>query len=134
MVDKIIELEIDKRVVGVKSVTVNEPFFPGHFPGQPVMPGVLIVETLAQVSGILILNALKDPENYIVMFMSINNVKFRKPVVPGDQLILEAELVTQKTKYFSAKGIAYVDGNVVAEAEFMGAIVPKVNNTSGSNK
>ena len=92
------------------------------------MPGVLIVEAMAQVSGILILNALKDPENYIVMFMSINNVKFRKPVVPGDQLVMEAELITQKTKYFSAKGTAYVDNNVVAEAEFMGAIVPKEKN------
>jgi len=80
---------------------------------------------MAQVSGILVLNALKDPENHLVMFMSINNAKFRKPVVPGDQLVLEAELVNQKTKYFSIKGTAFVDGKVVAEAEFMGAIVPR---------
>jgi UDP-3-O-[3-hydroxymyristoyl] N-acetylglucosamine deacetylase / 3-hydroxyacyl-[acyl-carrier-protein] dehydratase len=125
MVDKIVELDLDKKVVGIKSVTVNEPFFQGHFPGQPVMPGVLIIEAMAQVSGILVLNALKDPENHLVMFMSINNAKFRKPVVPGDQLVLEAELVNQKTKYFSIKGTAFVDGKVVAEAEFMGAIVPR---------
>lgn len=128
MVDKIIDLEMDKRVVGVKSVSINEPFFEGHFPGQPVMPGVLIVEALAQVSGILILNSLKDPENHLVLFMSINNAKFRKPVVPGDQIILEAELISKKSKYFSAKGIAYVNDVVVAEAEFMGAIVPKEQN------
>ena len=127
MVDKIVELEIGKRVVGIKSVTVNEPFFPGHFPGQPVMPGVLIVEAMAQVSGILVLNDLKEPEKYLVMFMSINNAKFRKPVLPGDQLVLEAELVNKKTRYFSIKGTAYVDNNVVAEAEFMGAIVPREN-------
>jgi UDP-3-O-[3-hydroxymyristoyl] N-acetylglucosamine deacetylase / 3-hydroxyacyl-[acyl-carrier-protein] dehydratase len=125
LVDKIVELELDKKVVGIKSVTVNEPFFQGHFPGQPVMPGVLIIEAMAQVSGILVLNNLKDPENHLVMFMSINNAKFRKPVVPGDQLVLEAELVNQKTKYFSIKGTAYVDDKVVAEAEFMGAIVPR---------
>lgn len=128
MVDKITELEMDKRVVGVKSVSINEPFFQGHFPGQPVMPGVLIVEALAQVSGILILNSIKDSENSLVYFMSINNAKFRKPVVPGDQIILEAELISKKSKYFSARGIAYVDDTVVAEAEFMGAIVPKENN------
>jgi len=127
LVDKIIDLELDKRVVGVKCVTINEPFFPGHFPGQPIMPGVLIIEAMAQVSGILVLNSFIDPANHLVYFMSINNAKFRKPVVPGDQLILEAEIISKKTKYFSIKGSAYVDGNLVAEAEFMGAIVDKEN-------
>jgi len=125
MVDKIIELELDKKVVGVKSVTVNEPFFQGHFPGQPIMPGVLIVEAMAQVSGILILNSLKDPNDHLVFFMSINNAKFRKPVVPGDQIFLEAEVLTKKSKYFSIKGTAYVNNELVAEAEFVGAIVDK---------
>ena len=125
MVDKIVELELDKKVVGVKSVTVNEPFFQGHFPGQAIMPGVLIIEAMAQVSGILILNSFMDPENHIVMFMSINNAKFRKPVVPGDQLYLEAEVLSKKSKYFSIKGSAYVNNDLVAEAEFMGAIVEK---------
>ncbi|MDF1610719.1 MAG: bifunctional UDP-3-O-[3-hydroxymyristoyl] N-acetylglucosamine deacetylase/3-hydroxyacyl-ACP dehydratase [Stygiobacter sp.] len=126
LVDKIIHLEMDKKVVGIKNVTINEPFFNGHFPGQPVMPGVLIVEALAQVSGILLLNTFTDPENHLVYFMSINNAKFRKPVSPGDQLTLEADLVNIKGgKYFSLKGAAFVDGNLVAEAEFMAAMVPK---------
>ena len=117
---------MDKKVVGIKNVTINEPFFNGHFPGQPVMPGVLIVEALAQVSGILLLNTFTDPENHLVYFMSINNAKFRKPVSPGDQLTLEADLVNIKGgKYFSLKGAAFVDGNLVAEAEFMAAMVPK---------
>jgi UDP-3-O-[3-hydroxymyristoyl] N-acetylglucosamine deacetylase/3-hydroxyacyl-[acyl-carrier-protein] dehydratase len=125
LVDKIIELDLDKKVVGVKSVTINEPFFQGHFPGQPIMPGVLIIEAMAQVSGILILNTFLDPENHLVMFMSINNAKFRKPVVPGDQLYLEAEVISKKSKYFSIKGSAYVNKDLVAEAEFMGAITNK---------
>ncbi|MCX6168736.1 MAG: bifunctional UDP-3-O-[3-hydroxymyristoyl] N-acetylglucosamine deacetylase/3-hydroxyacyl-ACP dehydratase [Ignavibacteriales bacterium] len=127
LVDKIVELDLDKKVVGVKSVTINEPFFQGHFPGQPIMPGVLIVEAMAQVSGILILNSFLDPENHLVMFMSINHAKFRKPVVPGDQLYLEAEVISKKSKYFSIKGSAYVNNDLVAEAEFMGAITNKEN-------
>ncbi|MFA7227953.1 MAG: bifunctional UDP-3-O-[3-hydroxymyristoyl] N-acetylglucosamine deacetylase/3-hydroxyacyl-ACP dehydratase [Melioribacteraceae bacterium] len=127
LVDKIVELDLDKKVVGVKSVTINEPFFQGHFPGQPIMPGVLIVEAMAQVSGILILNSFMDPENHLVMFMSINNAKFRRPVVPGDQLYLEAEVISKKSKYFSIKGSAFVNNDLVAEAEFMGAITNKEN-------
>ena len=127
LVDKIIDLELDKKVVGVKCVSINEPFFEGHFPGQPIMPGVLILEALAQVSGILILNSLKNPSDNLVYFMSINNAKFRKPVVPGDQLYLEAEVTSKKSKYFSAKCAAYVDNVLVAEAEFMGAVMLKNN-------
>lgn len=128
LVDKIVSLELDKKIVGIKNITVNEPFFNGHFPGHPVMPGVLIIEALAQVGGILLLNSFVDPENHLVYFMSINNARFRKPVTPGDQIFLESELVGNKSgKYFSLKGAAYVDGNLVAEAEFMAAMVPKEN-------
>lgn len=132
MVDKITELEFDKKVIGVKSVTINELFFQGHFPGQPVMPGVLIVEAIAQCCGILLLNSLPNPEEKLVYFMTINNVKFRKPVVPGDQLVLEAEVVDKKSKYIVAKGKAYVDGRIVTEAEFVAAIVDKNEQNNGS--
>ncbi len=125
MVDKIIQLELEKKVVGVKSVTINEPFFVGHFPGQPIMPGVLIVEAMAQTSGILILNSLPDFEKKLVFFMQMNNVKFRKPVVPGDQLYLEVELVNKRSKVFIMKGKAFVNGVLVAEAEFMAGVVDR---------
>lgn len=125
MVDKIVELKMGERVVGVKSVTINEQFFTGHFPGQMVMPGVLILEALAQSGGILLLNSIEDFENSLVYFMAINNAKFRKPVVPGDQIILEVDLVNQRSKTFMMKGRALVDGNVVAEADFTAAVVPK---------
>lgn len=130
LVDKIVELEMDKRVVGVKSVSINEPFFQGHFPGQPVMPGVLIIEAMAQCGGILLLNAFIDPSKKLFYFMSINNAKFRKPVVPGDQLVLELELVQKKAKYFVMRGKAYVDNKIVAEADMTAAVVDIENNPS----
>jgi UDP-3-O-[3-hydroxymyristoyl] N-acetylglucosamine deacetylase / 3-hydroxyacyl-[acyl-carrier-protein] dehydratase len=123
LVDKIIHLELDKKVIGVKSVTVNEPFFQGHFPGQPIMPGVLILESLAQTGGILLLNSFPNPEEKLVLFMQINNAKFRKQVVPGDQLFLEVELTNKKSKVVKMYGRAFVNDNLVAEAEFMAAIV-----------
>jgi len=125
MVDKIIQLELEKKVVGVKSVTINEPFFVGHFPGQPIMPGVLIIEAMAQTSGILILNSLPDFEKKLVYFMQMNNVKFRKPVVPGDQLFLEVELVNKRSKVFMMTGKAYVNDILVAEADFMAGVVDR---------
>jgi UDP-3-O-[3-hydroxymyristoyl] N-acetylglucosamine deacetylase / 3-hydroxyacyl-[acyl-carrier-protein] dehydratase len=124
-VDKIIKLELEKKVIGVKSVTINEPFFEGHFPGQPIMPGVLIVEAMAQTSGILILNSLPNFEEKLVYFMQINNVKFRKPVVPGDQLFLEVEFVSKRSKIFIMKGKAFVNEQLVAEAEFMAGVVDR---------
>ncbi len=125
MVDKIIQLELEKKVVGVKSVSINEPFFVGHFPGQPIMPGVLIIEAMAQTSGILILNSLPNFEEKLVYFMQMNNVKFRKPVVPGDQLFLEVELVTKRSKVFMMKGKAFVNDILVAEADFMAGVVDR---------
>lgn len=134
LVDKIIHLELDKKVVGVKSVTVNEPFFPGHFPGQPIMPGVLILESMAQTGGILLLNAFPDPAEKLVYFMQINNAKFRKPVVPGDQLVLEIELTNKKSKVVMMSGKAYVGDLLVAEADFMAGIVDKEQSESDNKK
>ncbi len=128
LVDKIVHLELDKKVIGIKNVTINEHFFQGHFPGQPVMPGVLIIEAMAQCGGILLLNSIKDPENHIVLFMSINNVKFRKTVTPGDQLRLEVEMVSKKSKYFSVRGHAFVENTLVAEGDFMAAVIPRESN------
>ncbi len=128
MVDKIIHLELDKKVIGVKSVTINEPFFQGHFPGQPVMPGVLILEAMAQAGGALLLNSFMNPEEKLVYFMQINNAKFRKPVVPGDQLYLEIELTNKKSKVMMFSGKAYVDNNLVAEADFMAGVVDREEN------
>jgi UDP-3-O-[3-hydroxymyristoyl] N-acetylglucosamine deacetylase/3-hydroxyacyl-[acyl-carrier-protein] dehydratase len=137
LVDKIIDFQMDERVVGVKNVTMNEPFFEGHFPGQPIMPGVLIVEALAQTGGVLMLNGIENPGNKIVLFMAINNVKFRKPVVPGDQLILEVQVLTRRSKVMQIRGQAFVDGNVVAEGEFTAAVVDREEGktiTSGTSK
>lgn len=125
LVDKIIDFQLDERVVGVKNVTLNEPFFQGHFPNQPVMPGVLIVEAMAQAGGILMLNGLENPGNKLVYFMSINNVKFRRPVVPGDQLVVDVEMVSRRSKFIQIRGKAFVDGNLVAEGDFSAAIVDR---------
>ncbi len=125
LVDKIVDFELDKRVVGVKSVTFNELFFQGHFPGQPVMPGVLIVEALAQAGGILLLNGIENPGNKLVYFMAMNNVKFRRTVVPGDQLFLDVEMVSRRSKVIQVKGKAFVDGGLVAEGDFTAIIVDR---------
>jgi len=125
LVDRITEFKIDESVVGVKNVTVNEPFFEGHFPGQPVMPGVLIIEAMAQTGGILLLNGVENPGDKLVFFMSINNAKFRRPVVPGDQLVFELKMVTRKSRICTMSGKAYVDGTLVAEADLMASIIDR---------
>jgi UDP-3-O-[3-hydroxymyristoyl] N-acetylglucosamine deacetylase/3-hydroxyacyl-[acyl-carrier-protein] dehydratase len=122
LVDRILEIEQGKRVVGLKNVTINEPFFQGHFPGHPIMPGVLIIEAMAQVGGMLLLGAIPEPENKVVYFTTLNNVKWRRPVKPGDQLRFELQLLQVRGPIAKMSGVARVDGEVVAEAE-MGAMV-----------
>jgi UDP-3-O-[3-hydroxymyristoyl] N-acetylglucosamine deacetylase/3-hydroxyacyl-[acyl-carrier-protein] dehydratase len=121
LVDRIIEAEGD-RIVGIKNVTINEPFFQGHFPGHPIMPGVLILEAMAQIGGILLVNSVENKDNKVVYFMSLDNVKFRRPVKPGDQLRCELVMTQVRNRTCRMKGVATVDGEVVAEAE-MAAIV-----------
>jgi 3-hydroxyacyl-[acyl-carrier-protein] dehydratase len=117
-VDRVLEIEPGKRLVAIKNVSFDEHFFQGHFPGKPIMPGVLIVEAMAQASGILVHKTVESDDN-MVYFMSIDKVKFRRPVVPGDQLVLEVEPLQVRGKVYKFKGEAKVDGKVVCEAEFM---------------
>ena len=123
LVDKILELVPNKKVVGLKNVTMNEPFFQGHFPGAPIMPGVVIVEAMAQASGVLAAISTKQEKNDTLMyFMGLDQVKFRKPVVPGDQLLLELEVRQQRAKVMKLAGVAKVDGKVVTEAHLMATL------------
>ncbi|HJY65051.1 MAG TPA: 3-hydroxyacyl-ACP dehydratase FabZ, partial [Ignavibacteria bacterium] len=125
LVDKVIYLEPEKKIVSVKNVTINEPFFQGHFPQKPVMPGVLIVEAMAQTGGLLILQFFDNAEGKLAYFLTIDKAKFRKQVIPGDQLFFVVEIIDRKRNMFKLKGKAYknsVDGELAAEAELMCAI------------
>lgn len=125
LVDRILELEDKTRVVGIKNVTVNEPFFVGHFPGHPIMPAVLIIEAMAQVGGILLLSSVDYPEKYLVYFMGIDKAKFRRPVVPGDQIRFELEMLSLRKRFCKMKGVALVEDKVVAEAELLSSIIER---------
>lgn len=118
LVDRIDEVEAE-RIVGTKNVTINEPFFTGHFPEFPVMPGVLIVEAMAQVAGVLVLSQMEDRKNKLVLLAAVEEAKFRKPVRPGDQLKIEMKVLKRKATIAKMTGSAMVDGNVVAEATML---------------
>jgi len=124
LVDRIVEME-PERIVGIKQVTANEPFFQGHFPDFPVMPGVLIVEAMAQTAGILVLKNMPDRENKLVLLVAVENARFRRPVVPGDTLRMEMKLLKKKASVAKMAGVATVDGLVVAEAEMMCKLADK---------
>jgi UDP-3-O-[3-hydroxymyristoyl] N-acetylglucosamine deacetylase/3-hydroxyacyl-[acyl-carrier-protein] dehydratase len=128
LVDKIIDID-DNYIVGVKNVTINEPFFQGHFPTEPVMPGVLQVEAMAQAGGLLVLNTLENPEEWSTYFTAIDNVKFRKKVVPGDTLIFKVKLEAPVRHGMSSmKGLVFVGDEVVTEAEFTARIIQNKKN------
>jgi len=125
LVDRVLEIDPGKKIVGLKNVTMNEPFFPGHFPGHPVMPGVLIVEAMAQVAAILVYSSSEDNKDKITYFVGIDNTKFRKPVVPGDQLRLELEVMGCRRGIYTFSGKAYVDGKLVTESELRATFADK---------
>lgn len=127
LIDRILEFEANKRIVGLKNVTINEPFFQGHFPGHPIMPGVLLLEAMAQTGGVGAMKSIpaEEVKKKVIYFMSIDKAKFRKPVVPGDQVRFELTVIKERGPIKSFKAVATVDGAVVAEAEMMAMIVDK---------
>ncbi|MFW6348287.1 MAG: 3-hydroxyacyl-ACP dehydratase FabZ [Cyclonatronaceae bacterium] len=124
LVDRVLEMD-EKKIVAIKNVTGNEDFFNGHFPGKPLMPGVLQVEAMAQAGCIMVLKMLcDDPENTTIVFSNIGKAKFRRPVVPGDQLRMEVEVVSMRRQFATLRGVATVDGNTACELEATAALVP----------
>ena len=125
LVDRVLELEPGRSIVAVKNVSIGEPFFQGHFPEKKIMPGVLIVESIAQAGGILLFHSIPEPERKFVVLSKIVEAKFRRPVVPGDQLRLEAEIIKLKAKFCQLRGRATVDGEVAAEGELVAGLLDR---------
>lgn len=128
-VDRIVELEVNQRIVGIKNVTISEPFFQGHFPGLPVMPGVLILEVLAQVGGVLAYKSTSGEGKLSVYLTGVDKAKFRKPVIPGDQLRLEVEVLQRREPFWKMQGRALVEGNLVCEAELKAMVTEESSKT-----
>jgi len=126
LIDRIVEFERTKRLVAIKNVTINEPFFQGHFPGYPIMPGVLVVEAMAQAGGIIMLAEIPDREKKLVVFTGIDGAKFRRPVTPGDQLRIEVDVLSMKLRAGRIEGKAYVDGKLACQATLTCQVVPRV--------
>ena len=125
LVDRVLEMEARKRIVALKCVTINEPYFVGHFPGRPVVPGVLLIEGMAQAGGLLLFNEVPDRENKLMYFAAIDEARFRRPVVPGDQIRYELEVLKLRSAYCKLAGKALVDGEVAAEAVLTSVIVDR---------
>ena len=126
LIDRIVEFEPTRRLVAIKNVTINEPFFQGHFPDYPIMPGVLVVEAMAQAGGIIVMHELPDRAQKLVVFTSIERAKFRRPVTPGDQLRIEVEVLSFRPRAGRIEGKAYVDGKLACEATLTCQVVPRV--------
>ncbi len=123
LVDRIVDLKPGESALGIKNVTINEPFFQGHFPGQPIMPGVLVIEAMAQVAGVMAFSS--GMEGRSVYFMSIDNAKFRRPIVPGDQVMMEIKVLKQRGNVWKFSGTATVEGKLVSEAEFTAMVTDR---------
>jgi 3-hydroxyacyl-[acyl-carrier-protein] dehydratase len=126
LIDRVVEITRMKRIVAIKNVTINEPYFAGHFPEYPIMPGVLVVEAIAQAGGALLLTEIPDREKKVMLFTGIERAKFRRPVVPGDQLRIEVEVLNWRVRAVKMEGKAYIDGKLACEAVIMCAVVPRV--------
>jgi 3-hydroxyacyl-[acyl-carrier-protein] dehydratase len=126
LIDRVVEFEPTKRLVAIKNVTINEPFFQGHFPGYPIMPGVLVVEAMAQAGGMIMMAELPDRERKLVVFTGIERAKFRRPVTPGDQLRIEVQVLSMRTRAGRIQGRAMVDGKLACEATLTCQVVPRV--------
>ena len=126
LIDRVTDLTAGESIKGYKNVTMNEPFFKGHFPGSPVMPGVLQIEAMAQAGGVLVLSTVPDPENYLTFFMKIDNFKFKRPVFPGDTLIFKIELLTEiRRGICNVRGYAYVNNELVSQGDLMAQIIKR---------
>jgi 3-hydroxyacyl-[acyl-carrier-protein] dehydratase len=126
LIDRIVEFEPTKRLVAIKNVTINEPFFQGHFPGYPIMPGVLVVEAMAQAGGVIMMHEIPDRDKKLVVFTGIERAKFRRPVRPGDQLRIEVEVLSMRSRAGRIEGNAYVEGKLACQATLTCQVVPRV--------